>query len=199
MSKDLKRLGIWPNKSLKIEFPEVPAEYMADFIRGVFDGDGSVYVEKRNKNLTLITTFVSSSVSFISGIEKSLIDLGMPKRKIYQSQTKNGFSYSIKYSHKHSRKLFKIMYGNGTKNKILLVRKYRKFIEGFKKEAVMDKYLEELKELHRFYADGAYSQLGIAKALGINRKTVSRWFQGTSEPSEKHLQIIKQLVIELKS
>lgn len=39
MVGDLKRIGI------EDDFPQVPAEYMSDFIRGVFDGDG--WVDKR--------------------------------------------------------------------------------------------------------------------------------------------------------
>lgn len=40
--RDLLKLGITPNKSLSIKFPEVPDEYVMHFIRGVLDGDGSI-------------------------------------------------------------------------------------------------------------------------------------------------------------
>src|SRR5699024_2389518 len=39
---DLKRLGITESKSRTMEFPNVPAEFLPHFIRGVVDGDGWV-------------------------------------------------------------------------------------------------------------------------------------------------------------
>ncbi len=38
----LSVFGIIQNKSLTIAFPEVPARFLGDFVRGYFDGDGSV-------------------------------------------------------------------------------------------------------------------------------------------------------------
>lgn len=58
--------------------------------------------------------------------------------------------------------------------------------------------LEKLKELHRFYKTGSYSKLGIAKALGVNRKAIQRWFKGEFEPTKRHLAKIKSLVRELE-
>lgn len=36
---DLCDLGLFPNKSKNIKFPDVPDEYMRHFIRGCWDGD----------------------------------------------------------------------------------------------------------------------------------------------------------------
>jgi len=58
--------------------------------------------------------------------------------------------------------------------------------------------LEKLRELHRFYKTGPYSKLGIAKALGVDRKAVQRWFTGEFEPTKRHLAKIKSLVRELE-
>ncbi len=58
--------------------------------------------------------------------------------------------------------------------------------------------LEELKKLHEFYRYGRYSKLGISIALGVDRRTIRRWFQGKNPPSEKHLKLIKELVEDLK-
>lgn len=40
---DLLQLGGTPNKSNSIGFPDVPVEYIPDFIRGFVDGDGTLY------------------------------------------------------------------------------------------------------------------------------------------------------------
>jgi len=34
-------------------FPKIPDEYIRHFVRGCWDGDGTVYIEKRNGNLKL--------------------------------------------------------------------------------------------------------------------------------------------------
>lgn len=47
--EDLLRLGLMPAKSLKLQFPEIPPDCVRHFIRGCWDGDGSVYLEKNVK------------------------------------------------------------------------------------------------------------------------------------------------------
>jgi intein/homing endonuclease len=120
-----------PRKSLIVKFPVVQDEYLPDFIRGVFDGDGSVFFDKRRPKAPLRSKFVSGSEDFIEGLEKSLEDLGMPKRAIYKQKTKNGWSYMFIYDHKDSAKLFEILYKNA-QNRLFLARKYNRFLEGLK-------------------------------------------------------------------
>ena len=55
----------------------------------------------------------------------------------------------------------------------------------------VEKEVEKLKKLHRFYKTGPYSKLGIAKALGVDRKAVQRWFTGEFEPTKRHTVQIK--------
>lgn len=131
--EDLHKFGVFPRKSLSVNFPDVPQEFLADFIRGVFDGDGSVYFEPRSPKypLRLRSKFVSSSKQFIEGLHGALESLGMPKRKIYQQKTKNAWSYSFVFCHSDNRKLFEILYQNA-QNGIFLDRKYRRFLEGFR-------------------------------------------------------------------
>ena len=128
---DLAKLGILPRKSLTVKFPKVPRRCLVDFIRGVFDGDGSVFFDKRRINHPLRSKFVSGSYDFIAGLQQKLESLNMPKRTIYKQKTKNGWSYMFIYDHKNSVKLFEILYKN-TQNRLFLERKYRRFLEGIK-------------------------------------------------------------------
>lgn len=132
MTKDLGRFGILPRKSLIVKFPAVQEEYLPDFIRGVFDGDGSVFFDKRRPKFPLRSKFVSGSEDFIEGLQKSLEYLGMPVRTIYKQKTKNGWSYMFIYDHKDSIKLFNILYKN-VQNGLFLERKYKRFLEGLGK------------------------------------------------------------------
>ena len=129
LTSDLKNLGILPRKSLTIGFPNVPDAFTADFIRGVFDGDGSIYFEKRSSSHPVRTSFVSGSQEFIEKLEAALKQLGLPKRVIHKQKTKNGTHHKIRYSHEDSKKLFKVMYYN-TQNELFLERKYKKFLDG---------------------------------------------------------------------
>ncbi|MCK4462699.1 MAG: hypothetical protein KAU58_00115 [Candidatus Omnitrophica bacterium] len=126
--EDLMILGMKPRKSLNLRFPEVPKEYLRDFIRGVFDGDGSVYFETRSPKHPLVSSFVSGSKLFIYELERKLQELGMPRRNIYEQKGKN-VSYSFKYRHKNSIKLFHLLYDE-VNNGLYLERKINKFKKG---------------------------------------------------------------------
>lgn len=135
LTADLKKLGILPKKSLTIGFPDVPDAFLVDFIRGVFDGDGSVFFEKRSLKLPLRASFISGSKDFIETLESKLMALGMPKRTIYQHKTKNAVSYMIRYAHANSIKLFNLLYNsnqNTVKKGMFLARKYNKFLSGMR-------------------------------------------------------------------
>lgn len=135
MVRRLGALGIMPKKSLVVKFPEIPQEYLPDFIRGIFDGDGSVMLNKISKYCPLIAKFYSGSKEFIEGMESKLQELGMPKRIIYCQKARKNPYHSIVYGHKDCERLFRIMYGN-TSEGLFLERKYNRFLEGFKRTAV---------------------------------------------------------------
>ena len=43
---DLSKLGVFPNKTYTIKYPDIPEELQNHFIRGVFDGDGCISLRK---------------------------------------------------------------------------------------------------------------------------------------------------------
>jgi len=128
MTQDLEKLNVVPRKSLIVKFPDVPKDYLPDFIRGVFDGDGSVFF-KDSQRSPLRSKFISCSMNFIDDLQKSLEYLGLPKRTVYKRKTINAWSYEIVYDHKDSMKLFDILYKD-TQNSLFLERKYRLFTQG---------------------------------------------------------------------
>ena len=132
---DLNKLGVFPKKSHNVRFPDVPNLYLIDFIRGVFDGDGSIFFEKRSLKNPLRASFISGSKDFIGALETRLTDLVMSRRNIYQQKTKNGILYMFRYAHNDSVKLFKILYKNAEDSGLYLRRKYYKFLSGLKSGA----------------------------------------------------------------
>lgn len=65
--------GITAKKSLTIKFPKIPDEMIPHFIRGVFDGDGGIYVTKRKINGRYYDRtkvhFTSGSIPFLTSLK----------------------------------------------------------------------------------------------------------------------------------
>jgi predicted transcriptional regulator len=54
MVKDLNGLGLSGNKTYDFDWiKDIPDEFVSDFVRGVFDGDGCVYINTIKKNYTV--------------------------------------------------------------------------------------------------------------------------------------------------
>ena len=64
----LIKLGCPPNKSRILDFPYIPDKYLNHFIRGYFDGDGSIHFNKPN---TIKISFCSTK-SFIQILQRKL-------------------------------------------------------------------------------------------------------------------------------
>jgi hypothetical protein len=123
---ELLSLGLSPNKSLDIEFPKVPPEYVRHFIRGCWDGDGSIYFEKATGNKA--ASFVSGSKAFIEGMLAELEKAGLPRRNIHEIKRKN-ISYYFRFTGQQCDQLFHFLY-YGVPPSQYLTRKYELFKKG---------------------------------------------------------------------
>ena len=129
MKKNLIALGIIPRKSLKIKFPnnkQLPKKYMKDFVRGYFDGDGSISKSMR-------VDFTSGSKIFLLSLKKILEKyLNVSNLKVENRTNKTNFSSSNRakrlYIQKkeYIKKLFLFMYKN-SHPELRLKRKYLAF------------------------------------------------------------------------
>lgn len=76
MASDLRKLGLFPNKSMLMEkFPVIDDVYIRHFIRGYFDGDGSISRNSRNRVNKNGTKSYSYKMSII-GTEKFVNIIG---------------------------------------------------------------------------------------------------------------------------
>lgn len=92
---DIIRLGGLQNKSLIADFPNIPNEYLADFIRGYFDGDGCIYYNKRLKFYQ--TKFTCGSKIFITKLHQKLKEHSYIKGgSIEEVQPRMGLELKIK-------------------------------------------------------------------------------------------------------
>lgn len=119
MVSDLINLGILPNKSLIFKFPNLDNEaLMWSFIRGYFDGDGSVYYDERSNQLR--TKITSGSKVFREGFSDFLKPYGI---KTYMTAKGDGLDCGI--TGKESTRIFlSKMYDNSNMH---LDRKYNKY------------------------------------------------------------------------
>lgn len=153
--EDLLKLGVVPNKSKVVTFPDISEIYVRHFIRGCWDGDGSVYLSK-NK---IRASYVSGSKDFIENLVKKFYKIGIVRRKlhlfssseekreitinlrakyphgeyplaVHKEDRSQNSSYSIKVdSRKNIENLFYYFY-DGVDESMYLKRKYNVFVEG---------------------------------------------------------------------
>ena len=111
----LKKLGGIRKKSLVMKFPKIPDVYLADFIRGYFDGDGSVHLvsyirtKDKKKQIDLRCNFTSGSPNFLNTLRDILSKkLNLSPRKICSYG--DGNQWKLGYGTKDTKLLLKFMY-----------------------------------------------------------------------------------------
>ncbi|MCX5707209.1 MAG: hypothetical protein NTW13_06140 [Candidatus Omnitrophica bacterium] len=130
---DISKLGLLPNKELRLKPPSVPSQYFRHFLRGYFDGDGCIssgYYKRRNRKskvLIVSVRFASGTKSFLESLKKTLYYLIKLKGG---SVSKSGGCYYLGYSINDSRRLFEFMY-NKIDSCFYLKRKYNSFLKVF--------------------------------------------------------------------
>ena len=143
----LLKLGLTPRKSKTMTFPEVPSEYLQDFIRGYFEGDGC-FVHRRNYYNpkyagSLMTSFCSGSKSFLKTLRNKLIETGFKSQKVSHNAYKTAYILRIT-----GLDFPRWMYKN--KKEIYLQRKYNKLIK-------IEKLLRNKIDIKEFHKGKHYS------------------------------------------
>lgn len=108
--KDLASYGIIPEKTFKLKPPyKLNKKYWIDYIRGYFDGDGSIVLNENNYN-TLTWEIGSATKDILEFIRDFLTEeYGIPYVNIYETQRKEKF-YLLMYSTNSAIQLYNIMY-----------------------------------------------------------------------------------------
>lgn len=117
--KDLLSLGLTPNKSLLIRLPKIPRKFLNDYIRGLLDGDGCLYIEKPKRTLKLI---------FTSGSRDFLVDLMEEMRQHYKIPAQNILNgrrcFQLRFGQTVAWHILPKIYKN-IENGLYLSRKYK--------------------------------------------------------------------------
>ena len=120
--EDYLHLGLSPRKTGK----EVWLSYMENphFVRGFFDGDGSIYIQRSNKRRM---SFVTANRSFLEGLNTYVCkELGIPNRTIYDNTGSSG-NYMIRFNSRYADQLGDWLYKDS--KRLRLERKYKKYLE----------------------------------------------------------------------
>lgn len=123
----LLSIGITPNKSKIIGSVAVPKKYFMDFLRGVFDGDGSFYSyfdPRWKSSFMFYISFVSASGKHIMWLRKKLKEhIGVEG---HVTHGKGVSVYQLKYAKRESLKILKNMYYSDS---VISLSRKRKKIE----------------------------------------------------------------------
>lgn len=109
--KYLQSIGLTAAKSKTIGVLKIPGEYFFDFLRGVFDGDGSTYSywDKRWKSSFMFYMGIASaSKVFIDWLREQIWKVVGSRGHI--TKDGNGSTFQLKYAKADSLKVLKKMY-----------------------------------------------------------------------------------------
>jgi len=122
MGKDLAKYGVIEAKSHKSYFPDIPEKFYSHFIRGVFDGDGSICCNNKT-----IKFSITGNIDLIQKIQEILIkECNLNKTKLYNSPK---HPKNIVTMQNHIARIYYNLYNYLYKNSdnIYLKRKKEKF------------------------------------------------------------------------
>jgi len=121
MVRDLIKLGCTSRKSKTIKMPKIPDDLLNHFIRGYFDGDGWVLIDKNNKPSFGIVSGSKEMLESLNNVitKNSIIN----KNKVYDYTTYYNFCYK---SYTDIIKISTFLY---KQSNIYLIRKKDKFDE----------------------------------------------------------------------
>lgn len=194
--RDIKKLGVIPNKKKILICPTVPKEYISHFIRGFLDGDGWIVTRSRkNGGKEISVGFSNGSYNFMKGlIEYLKLNLGfkdfnLRKRKKITKKGVLTYWYQLEFYSDNANKLLNFLYGSLNKEDLFLKRKYEKFVEAkdfFKEEEtsksfgrrafkLKEHFGREPNEMIKELLEDNLIPREIALQLGISLSTLYRW------------------------
>jgi len=134
MAKRLREIGLYPNKSLTVsDLPNIKEDLYRHFVRGYFDGDGSIILSKHTSYHTVsgkIKKYEYPTYTFMILGTKELINKMLGKINITHyilTNTKTDEIKCLRVTAKcEFQYLFDYLYGDSA---IYLKRKYNKWLE----------------------------------------------------------------------
>lgn len=110
---DLRRIGLKPRKSLNMQFPDIPVQFVRHFIRGCWDGDGGFSFNKQTR--VGGAHYTCGSLAFIARLAEELGKVGIRAIRsgdlITIYKRKNATAYDLRFGNKENlQRLFDYFY-----------------------------------------------------------------------------------------
>lgn len=148
---DLIKLGVIKNKTyLSKELPIYNKKYVGAFLRGFFDGDGSIYCN-HNRGLFEYTVAFSGNLSVLTQVKSILMDFNISSCKIrHRHNNDESCMLEIK-GNINIEKFYVLLYGNA---EFYLKRKKERFDEfnlmltSLKRRNLSNDVINEIKSLY---------------------------------------------------
>lgn len=168
---DLCDLGCTPHKTYDIRLPSsdiVPKEFMRDFLRGFFDGDGCINISEMNGKPHIQVT-LTGMPEMLTDISDFLISEGIIRKTPKLRDDKRSNAYSIFfYGADSNKELLDYLYKDAT---IYLDRKYEKYVDFYKdfdyKNQKRGVYYDKHNKAYiaTIYIDGKKKRIGQYKNI----------------------------------
>lgn len=124
MYNDLLELNLTSAKSLTLECPEIPQEFIPKFILGVLDGDGSIDVSRRRAKISTASDRFAQKLCLL--LEKiNIVHKIYNEPYVWRGNKRDFFNIRILRDN-DLRRLYNAMYDNTT---LFMKRKKKAFIE----------------------------------------------------------------------
>jgi transposase len=123
ISEVLSKWGVVPKKAHKTYFPPIPEDFYPHFIRGVFDGDGSITIDKKSKQKRFR---IAGHSLLIERIQEILINKCQLNKTALETMKKREHPTTVLHyvGNNQIKKIFEYLYNNAT---VYLTRKHEKF------------------------------------------------------------------------
>lgn len=192
----------------KIKFPEVPTEFLRDFIRGFLDGDGWIIANKNKMEISV--GFSNGSKEFLEELVRRLnkhVSLTNNHLRVREKITKRGklsINYKIEWYGMNALNILKFLHDDLKNDDLYLERKYRRQLEardlyaeikkGRKWREIEHKYKVSMEKLlSKLFAGRELNGVQIAEVLGVSSAAVYRWLEKTKirTPTRREIIFIK--------
>ena len=177
MCYDLISLGCTPQKTYNLRLPnekQVPKEFIRDYLRGFFDGDGCIF---RHNRIALTLTGTSGMLNDISDFlySNKIITKRVTVKKDYRRYN----TYEFRLYGNNCYWFLNYIYRDSD---IYLDRKYQKYFET---------YNEPLNDIHGIYFDKRIGKYIITIGCDYSKNTV-----GVTDDINKAIQLRKEAEYE---
>ncbi len=123
----LNKLEVIPRKTNHEKLPNIPEEFKGDFLRGLFDGDGSIlthYDKRWENNISQVYQISSGATPFLENV-KEVLGMSYGYVSNHSNHMGNWANWKV-YKSAHIQDIYNLMYKDP--NSFCLLRKKEKFL-----------------------------------------------------------------------